>query len=190
VKTVVGVFRTREEAIKAANLLQSVGFEGQNVIVLSPGTPEGRVESAVPTEDAEQPGMGKAIGSVVGGAVGLGAGAIVGSLLLKIEAGRRALEKAGAESLDGARERWWIGLRDAEETEYSEPEKFKQVESTYRQGFCAALEPDARGRSFEDAAGYLKQNYPDCYSEDSFRRGFERGQDYYRDLPRREEAHR
>jgi hypothetical protein len=256
VKTVAGVFRTREEAIKAANLLQSVGFEGQNVIVLSPGTPDARVEAAVPTEDAEQPGIGKAIGSVVGGAVGLGAGAIVGSLLLPgigpilavtfgaaagglggaavgaaaggalenmlsiglpkdeiffyedalrhgravvigmsdnddtIEAGRKALEKAGAESLDGARERWWIGLRDAEETEYSEPKKFKQVESTYRQGFCAALEPEARGRSFQEAAGYLKQNYSDCYSEDSFREGFERGQRYYRNLPQREEINR
>jgi hypothetical protein len=108
----------------------------------------------------------------------------------RIEAGRKALEKAGAESLDGARERWWIGLRDAEETGYSEPEKFKQVETTYRQGFCAALEPETRGRSFQEAAGYLKQNYPNCHSEDSFRRGFERGQQYYRDVSHREKANR
>lgn len=255
-KTVVGVFKTREEAIKAANLLQSLGFEGHEVIVLCPGTPDARVESAVPTEDAEQPGIGKAIGSVVGGAVGLSAGVLLGSLLLpgigsvlaltfgaaagglggaavgaaaggalenmlsmglpkdeiffyedalrhgrsvvigmsgddeKIEAGRKALEKAGAESLDGARERWWIGLRDAEEVEYQEAENFKQIENTYRQGFIAALEPEARGRSFQDAAGYLKQNFPDCYSEDSFRRGFERGQHYYRNLPQTEEADR
>ena len=65
-KTVVGIFKTRQEATKAANLLRVAGFEGNNVIILSPGTPDADVEAAVPTEDAEQPGMGKAIGSVVG----------------------------------------------------------------------------------------------------------------------------
>jgi hypothetical protein len=256
VKTVVGIFETRQEAIRAANLLQSVGFEGYNVILLSPGTPDSEVETAVPTEDAEQPGVGTAIGGVVGGAVGLSAGAIVGSLLLpgigpilavtfgaaagglggaavgaaagsalenmlsiglpkdeiffyedalrqgralvvgmsedddRIEAGRNALQKAGADSLDGAREKWWIGLRDAEETEYSKPEEFKDVENTFRQGFAAALEPEIRGRSLNDAAEYLKQNYPNCYSDESFRRGFERGQHYYRNLPHGGEASR
>ena len=81
-KTIVGIFQTRQEATEAANLLRLAGFEGNNVIILSPGTSDAEVAAAVPTEDAEQPGMGKAIGSVVGGAVGLGAGALIANLLL------------------------------------------------------------------------------------------------------------
>ena len=246
-KSVVGIFITRHEATKGANLLQTAGFEGRNVILLSPGASERDVQAAVPTEDAEQPGMGKAIGSVVGGAVGLGAGALIANFILpgigpvlaltfgaavgglggaaagaaaggalenllsigvpkdeiffyedalgqgrsvviglaerddQIEAGRDALEKAGAETLDAAREKWWIGLKDAEEAVYSKPEGFRDVEATYRRGFTAALEPGIRGRSYEDANEYLQKSYPEFYHEESFRRGFERGQRYYRE---------
>ena len=81
-KTIVGIFKTPREAAEAANLLRRAGFEGNNVIILSPGTSDIEVAAAVPTEDAEQPGMGKAIGSVIGGAVGLGAGALIANLLL------------------------------------------------------------------------------------------------------------
>jgi hypothetical protein len=247
VKSVVGIFGTWQEAAKAANLLRTVGFEGRNVILLSPGASERDVQAAVPTEEAEQPGMGKAIGSVVGGAAGLGAGALLANLLLpgigpvlavtfgaavgglggaaagaaaggtlenllsrgvpkdeiffyedalrqgrsvvvglsesddQIEAGRDALHKAGAETLDAAREKWWIGLKDAEEAVYSKPDGFKDVEATYRRGFAAALEPGIRGQSFEQAANYLEKSYPQLYREESFRRGFERGQRYYRE---------
>jgi hypothetical protein len=246
-KSVVGIFGTWQEATKAANLLRAVGFEGCNVILLSPGASERDVQAAVPTEDAEQPGMGKAIGSVVGGAAGLSAGALLASFLLpgigpvlamtfgaavgglggaaagaaaggalenllsiglpkdeiffyedalrqgrsvaiglaesddQIEAGRDALEKAGAETLDAAREEWWIGLKDAEEAVYSKPEGFRDVEAIYRRGFTAALEPDIRGRSYEQANEYLRKSCPEFYQEESFRRGFERGQRYYRE---------
>ena len=81
-KTIVGIFKTSQEATEAANLLRRAGFEGNKVIILSPGTSDSEVAAAVPTEDAEQPGMGKAIGSVIGGAVGLGAGALIANLLL------------------------------------------------------------------------------------------------------------
>jgi hypothetical protein len=63
-KTVVGIFKTRQEATHAANLLKSAGFEGDHVILLSPGAPDVDVEAAVPTEDAEQPGMGKPSGAL------------------------------------------------------------------------------------------------------------------------------
>ncbi len=33
------------------------------------------------------------------------------------------MKEAGAESVDAARERWWIGLRDAEEQYYTAPWK-------------------------------------------------------------------
>jgi hypothetical protein len=246
VKTVVGIFSTRPEAVQAANRLQGVGFEAPNIILLSPGASDAQVE-AVPTEDAEQPGMGKAIGSVVGGALGLGAGAVIASLVLPgvgtvlavtlaaaaggvggaaaggaaggalestlshglpkdeiffyedalrggrtvviglsekeqdIEAGREALQSAGAETLDAAREKWWIGLRDTEETFYARPD-FKEIEETFRRGFAAALQPPLRGRSLEEAAEVLKRDYPGLYREESFLRGYERGQEYFRKL--------
>jgi len=252
VKTVVGIFKTRQAATAAGNLLRAAGFEGDKVIILSPGTPDADIEAAVPTEDAEQPGMGKAIGSVVGGAVGLGAGALIANLLLpgigpvlavtfgaaagglggaaagaaaggalenvlsigvpkdeiffyedalrqgrsvvvglsddddQIEAGRAALQKAGAETLDAAREQWWIGLRDAEAVAYSKPEHFAHEENTFRSGFAAALEPAVRGRSFDQAVEYLSKNYPDTYRKESFRLGFERGQHYYEKLSKGE----
>lgn len=247
-KTVVGIFKTRQAASEAANLLKAAGFEGDKVIILTPDTPDPVVEKTVPTEDAEQPGIGKAIGSVVGGAVGLGAGALIASLLLpgigpvlavtfgaaagglggaaagaaagsalenllsvgvpkdeiffyedalrqgrsvviglsedddQIEAGRAALQKAGAETLDAARQQWWIGLRDAEAVAYSKPEHFAREEITFRSGFAAALEPPVRGRSFDKAVEYLSKNYPDAYRKESFRQGFERGRHYYEKL--------
>jgi hypothetical protein len=251
VKTVVGIFQTRQEAAKAANLLRAAGFEGNSVIILSPSTSDPDVAAALPTEDAEQPGMGKAIGSVVGGAVGLGAGALIANLLLpgigpvlavtfgaaagglggaaaggvaggalenvlsigvpkdevflyedalrqgrsvvvglseredQIQAGRDALNKAGAETLDAAREKWWIGLRDAEAAFYSKSEESAQEEDSFRCGFLAALEPRMRGRSFDAAAEELKTKYPDAYQQQSFRQGFERGQHYHKQLAER-----
>jgi hypothetical protein len=100
----------------------------------------------------------------------------------QIEAGRAALQKAGAETLDAAREKWWIGLRDAEAVAYSKPEHFSREENTFRSGFAAALEPSVRGRSFDQAVEYLSKNYPDAYRKESFRTGFERGRHYYEKL--------
>ncbi len=97
----------------------------------------------------------------------------------KLEAAREALRQSGAETIDAAREQWWIGIRDAEEAEYPDQGHFQGEEAIFRKGFAAALEPEARGLSFEDAAPYLQRNYPLYYSEASFRRGFERGQIYY-----------
>jgi hypothetical protein len=104
----------------------------------------------------------------------------------QIEAGRAALQKAGAETLDAAREKWWIGLRDAEAVAYSKPEHFSREENTFRSGFAAALEPPVRGRSFDQAVEYLKKNYPDAYHKESFRQGFERGRHYHEKLSQAE----
>ena len=35
-----------------------------------------------------------------------------------VEKGRAVIERHGAESIDAARDRWWIGVRDAEEEQY------------------------------------------------------------------------
>jgi hypothetical protein len=98
----------------------------------------------------------------------------------QLEEGRRVLEQAGAESLDAAREKWWIGLREVEEQSYGPQQEFREVEGTFRRGFAAALEPDFRGKDYSAARTLLKQRYPEECEMESFRRGFERGQDYCR----------
>jgi hypothetical protein len=96
---------------------------------------------------------------------------------------RGVLTQAGAESLDAARESWWVGLRDAEEEEYKGQGKdFKTDEPLYRRGFEAAQHPQARGKSYEEAGARLRERYSDAYEADAFRRGYERGQNYQQGL--------
>ncbi len=94
---------------------------------------------------------------------------------------REIITKAGAESLDAARDSWWVGLRDAEEAEYVQHGgDFKTDESAYRHGFEASLHPQGRGRSFDEDAERLQQRFGDEYAQESFRRGYLRGQQYSR----------
>lgn len=98
------------------------------------------------------------------------------------EAARAALEKAGAESIDRAREKWWMGLRDVEKEHY-EPEGAGSEgrELWFRRGFEAALDPVNRGKSYQDSRSAHQTRYPDLYDEEAekrFRRGYERGQAY------------
>ena len=96
---------------------------------------------------------------------------------------REVMRQMSAERIDAAREDWWLGLRPAEEESYTGPEnEFGSVERDYRSGFEAALQPRLRGKSYQDSVNYLMANYPQSYSADSFRRGYERGQSHYRDL--------
>jgi len=101
------------------------------------------------------------------------------------EAARAALLQAGAESLDAARDTWWIGLRDAEAEAYTAEEwDFTQDEAVYRRGFEAALRAPgpASGKPYSERVGYLQTHYPDVYDHNAFRRGYERGLAYYERL--------
>jgi hypothetical protein len=99
------------------------------------------------------------------------------------EAIRKMLAARGAESIDAARDRWWLGLRDSEKEHYDrEGQDFDRDEKNYRRGFEAALQAEARGRTYEQAADYLKTNYPGFYQTESFRRGYERGRAHYEGL--------
>lgn len=99
------------------------------------------------------------------------------------EAARGVMAGAGAESLDAARENWWLGLRDAEESEYTqEGSDFKTDETFYRRGFEASLHPKTRGRSFDEAGETLRERYSDAYENAAFRRGYERGHSYHHSL--------
>ena len=69
---------------------------------------------------------------------------------------RELMARLGAESVDAAREEWWIGLRDAEEAEYTRAGgDFRKDEALYRAGFDAAFrlpgEAPPGGRTFDAA---------------------------------------
>ncbi len=91
---------------------------------------------------------------------------------------REILAETGAESIDAAREAWWIGLRDAEAEHYRVlGYNFESDQAAYRAGFEAALRRPARGKTHAEAADYLRQEFPDWESE-AFRTGFARGRQY------------
>lgn len=91
-----------------------------------------------------------------------------------------ALVAAGAESIDAARESWWVGLRDAEEAEYTgQGGDFKSDETAYRSGFEAALHPRSRGVDYDADAPRLRECYGDACELPAFRRGYERGRSHH-----------
>src|SRR5512145_500473 len=239
--TLAGIFELKTNAALAAAKLRSVGFGEDNITLLTPGTSKRELD-AVPTEEAEQPGMGKAIGAVTGGAVGLAAGTVLANLFLpgvglvavlglgagtlgaaagatggaalesllsrgmpkdeiffyedalragrtvviamsdderQIATGRGILESLGAESLDAAREKWWIGLRDAEDVSYNAASDISKTdEKIYRCGFEAAQEPGLRGKTLREAQEVLRKRFPDLVDKEPFQRGYTKGQAY------------
>ena len=91
------------------------------------------------------------------------------------------MKLAGAESLDAARERWWLGLRSAEEEHYrSKGRDFSIDEQCYRRGFEAALHADLRGKSYNAALDELRARYGKECKETAFQLGYERGLMYHR----------
>ncbi len=96
------------------------------------------------------------------------------------EAARGVLGRVGAESLDAARESWWVGIRDAEEQRYvAHGHDFVSDEPTFRRGFEAALHHRTRGKEYADVVEYLRERFPDVYADEAFCRGFERGRAYF-----------
>jgi hypothetical protein len=103
---------------------------------------------------------------------------------------RDLMKKEGAESIDAAREQWWVGLRSAEESHYSKTGKnFVNDERFYRLGFQAALHARTRCMEFDQVSGEMnaaledvKREHPGEDVEEAFVRGYERGRDYYQQL--------
>ena len=248
-KPVVGVFKARSTAQRAAAELVPLGIAKDRINILTADVTPAEL-AQLPTQAAEQPGMGKAMGATVGGAIGLAAGgslpAILGSLLVpgvgpvlaiglaggvlgavagavvggamesstteglpedelyvyenalrqgrsvvvaigddetQAEAVRGALEDAGAESIDRAREMWWVGLRDAEkETYQAQGGDFDEDERYFRCGFEAAQHSANRGKSYEDCRARLGDLYPGTHEREPFRRGYKRGRAYFEAL--------
>jgi hypothetical protein len=238
-ETVIGVTATADEARRMARVLEAA-LPAARVGCLVPG----QAAAAVPTTDAEPPGVARPLGAVVGAAAGGAAGFAVaglvfpgvgpvlalGALALGLggaaagaaagarlddvldnglprdelyvyrdalrrghglvlvmadsdaEAGRArgVLEREGAESVDAARERWWLGLRDAEEEHYTPHGDFAHDETRYRLGFEAGLR-DASGSPL-DAEGLarLRERHGAAAAEPAFRVGYARGAAYAR----------
>lgn len=103
---------------------------------------------------------------------------------------RELLQTEGAESVDAAREQWWIGLRSAEEERYSESGRnFSADERFYRMGFEAALHARNRCREFDQVSAEMdaalediERQYPGADVEEPFTRGYQRGREYYQQL--------
>ena len=250
--TVAGIFNSTADAESAVEALRTAGIGEDRISLLTPGTSESQLDD-VPTTETEQPGMGKAVGGVVGGALGvagglhLGAAAamlipgvgpvlaagLIGAALLgaggaatgfaaggaledsmakglphdelfiyedALRGGRSVVlvvadddvtkgvardlfAAAGAESVDAARETWWVGLRDAEEAEYTgDGGDFGVDEPVFRRGFEASLHPQSRGRAYDEDAERLRECYGAGCEDRAFRRGYERGRRYQGEL--------
>ena len=94
---------------------------------------------------------------------------------------RFIMERNKAESIDAAREKWWIGIRDNEAAEYSRVEgDATSQERVYRAGFEAALTAELRNKSFGEAESRLRQKFPEIAGNETFRNGYERGRQYLR----------
>jgi hypothetical protein len=232
------------EARQGIEGLRSLGVGEENINLLSPGDDLSALRE-VPTVEGEAPGMGTAVGALVGGvsgaalgpvfiglavaglgpvsAVGLYAAALMGAggalagaaaggalerslsdglprdeifvyedalrrgrtVVIALSdndeqavAARQALLAAGAESIDAARDHWWLGLRTAEEENYraSGRNDFSSEEESYRFGFEAAQDRELRERPYKDAVDILRRRYPEHYERESFREGYARGQ--------------
>jgi hypothetical protein len=255
-KAVTGVFRSAADAERAVGQMRTIGLQEDRITLLIPGSPDAKMHS-VPAVSTEQPGMGKAIGALLGGVTGLSAGPLVVAALIPgvgpitaigllagafagaagagigaaaggkaenimteglpadelfvyedalrkgrsvvivmgedgVETSRfRELLKAeGAEEIDAAREQWWIGLRGAEQEQYSSDGKnFGENEKFYRMGFESALHARTRCQEYDQVLGEmtakmeeLERQYPGKNVAEAFQRGYERGRDYYQEL--------
>lgn len=103
---------------------------------------------------------------------------------------RELLSVEGAESVDAAREQWWIGLRSAEREHYSaQGRNFDGDERIYRLGFESALHARTRCKEYDQVLAEMgakleevQQQYPNASVEEPFTKGYERGRDYYQQI--------
>jgi hypothetical protein len=255
-QAVAGIFSSQADAEGALEHLRESGIPSDKITLLSPGKNLQDLQ-AVPADATEQPGMGKAIGALVGAAAGLSggglamaalvpgvgpitaagllgaavlgaAGATIGavtgeslenstteglpedeifvyedalrkgkSVVLALAEDARAaarlrerLKADRAESVDAARQQWWIGLRSAEQENYSRSGRnFRDDEKFYRLGFEAALHAKTRCMEFDQVSAEMESNledlqrqYPDADAAEPFTRGYQRGREYYQHM--------
>ena len=76
---ITGVFQSRREAEAAVSDLRSANIDADHVGFLTPEMTEAELEARAQVTDSERPGLGKAMGAVVGGAIGTAGGASLGA---------------------------------------------------------------------------------------------------------------
>jgi hypothetical protein len=257
-EAIAGVFKTRSEGEHALHEAYRAGISPDRITLLTPGSADqvDKEIKSIPVDSGEQPGMGAAIGALMGGGVGItggsvlialvpglgpvtalgilgtallgAAGAVVGatagekaeqslsqglpedeifvyedalrqgrSVVLALAENdesasrvRELFKSQGAESVDAAREQWWIGLRSAEENRYAHSGRnFSEDEKFFRMGFEAALHARMRCLEFDQVSAEMdaaledvQQQYPEADVEEPFTRGYQRGREYYQQL--------
>lgn len=97
---------------------------------------------------------------------------------------KKTLSVYGAESIDAARDRWWMGLRDAEAEHYDGGERVDDHERLYRYGFTAA----ATNRALSRVEDLDLWPYLDPHERSVVQRGFERGRQTQRTRAREQAA--
>jgi hypothetical protein len=79
-KAVTGVFTSQADAQRALEQIQTIELPGDRVTLLTPGNLP--AQNAAPADAGEQPGMGKAIGALVGTAAGFSTGPLLIAALI------------------------------------------------------------------------------------------------------------
>ena len=79
-ETVTGVFASQSDAERAVDALQTTEVPTDKIVLLTPGDIKQQLKS-VPISATEQPGMGKGLGALLGGAGGLATGAFVAAAI-------------------------------------------------------------------------------------------------------------
>lgn len=257
-EAVTGVFETCPAAEAALQQIHKAGIPSYKTTLLTPGNADqiAKEAQAVPVDAAEQPGMGKAFGALLGGGVGFAGGSVLMALVPGVgpvtalgllgagilgaagatvgaAAGNKAewasyeglpedeifvyedalrkgrcvvvaladdepsasrirevLKEEGAESIDAARDKWWIGLRSGEQARYSTSGRnFSQDEQFFRLGFQAAMHARTRCKEFDQVSAEMdaaledvKSRYPKADVEEPFVKGYQRGRDHYQQL--------
>jgi hypothetical protein len=80
-QAVTGIFLTQSDAERAVGTLSAAGVPADCITLFTPGRIEQKLKS-VPVEQTEQPGMGKAVGAVLGAAGGISAGTLLTAVLV------------------------------------------------------------------------------------------------------------
>jgi hypothetical protein len=93
---------------------------------------------------------------------------------------RKLLEDGGARSIDAARKDWWLGLRDAQAEHYQAlGHNFELDQDVFRAGFESALRRECRGKPLDERIDCVKWWYPVVWDSEAFRRGYERGREFW-----------
>jgi hypothetical protein len=82
-ESVTGIFATREAAERAYEQVGQAGIPLDRLTILTPGSADqvDKEFQSVPTDASEQPGMGNAMGALVGGGIGITGGSLLMALV-------------------------------------------------------------------------------------------------------------